>query len=112
MTEPSISGQTPDPRGWTGALADAAWGLLGAAAVLAFLAVWVVVPAPVSALLAFGVMAPELSPALSPVALAVAGGAWMVRVRRPARPAAVLALAAAIVFALPLLQRPAAESVH
>jgi acetyl esterase/lipase len=103
-----MSGQTPDPRGWTGALADAAWGLFGAAAVLAFLAVWVVVPPPLPALLAFGVVAPELSPALSLVALAVAGGAWMLRVRRPARPAAVLAVAAATVFALPLLQLPAA----
>ena len=81
-----MSGWTPHPRAWTGGpLAEAAWGLLGAAVVLAFVAVWVVVPAPASALLPFGVAAPELSPALSLVALAVAAAAWALRRRRPSR---------------------------
>jgi acetyl esterase/lipase len=85
-----------------------AWGLLGAAVPLAFVAIWVLVPAPVSMLLPFGVVAPELSPALCPIALALAVVAWPARSRRPSRAAAVLALAAAVVFSVPLVQLPAA----
>ena len=102
-----MSGWTPHPRAWTGGpLAEAAWGLLGAAAVLAFVAIWVVAPAPASALLPFAVAAPELSPALSLVALAAAAAAWALRRRRPARSAAVLALCAAALFAIPMAQLP------
>ena len=100
-------GWTPDPRAWTGGLADAAWGLLGAAAVLAFIALWVVVPAPVLALLPFGVAAPELSPVLCPISLVLSLGAWAVRMRRPAPAAAALALLAGVLFAVPLVQLPA-----
>ena len=100
-------GWTPDPRAWTGALAEAAWGLLGAAVVLAFVAVWILVPAPSYALLAFGVVAPELSPALGLVALGVGVGALAARSRGASRAAAVIALAAAVVFAVPLARLPA-----
>jgi acetyl esterase/lipase len=100
-------GWTPDPRAWTGGLAEAAWGLLGAAVVLAFVAVWVVAPAPVYALLAFGIVAPEVSPVLCPIALVLAAGAWAVGSRGPSRAAAVVALAAAALFAVPLAQLPA-----
>jgi len=102
-----MSGWTPDPRAWTGALAEAGWGLLGAAAVLAFVATWVLVPAPAAALLPFAVGAPELSPVLCPLALALAAGAWMARAGRPSRAAAALALIAAALFAVPLAQLPA-----
>lgn len=108
MTESSITGQTPDPRAWTGALAEAAWGLLGAAVALAFVATWVLVPAPVFTLLPFGVVAPELSPALCPIAVGLSLCAWMARSRRPSRAAAAIALAAAVLFAVPLVQLPAA----
>jgi acetyl esterase/lipase len=105
-----MSGWTPGPRAWTGALPEAAWGLLGAAVALAFVATWVVVPAPFYALLPFGVVAPELSPALCPIAAALALAAWMARSRRPSGAAAVIALGAAILFAVPLVQLPAALS--
>jgi len=59
MTDSSMSGWTLDPRGWTGPRTAAVWGLLALASVLAFLAVWVVTPAPVYALLPFGVAVPE-----------------------------------------------------
>ena len=62
MTDSSMFGWTPDSRGWTGLRAAAAWGLLALALFLAFLAIWVVTPAPVDALLPFGVAVPELSP--------------------------------------------------
>ena len=102
-----MSGWTPHPRAWTGGpLAEAAWGLLGAAGVLTFVAIWVVAPAPAYALLPFGVAAPELSPALSLVALAVAAAAWALRRRRPSRLAAALALCAAALFAIPIAQLP------
>jgi len=108
MTEPSMSGWTPDRRAWTGLPAAGAWGLLAAALFLAFLAMWVVTPAPVYALLPFGVAVPELSPLLSALALAVAAGAWLGRSRRPARIAAVISLGAAVLLALPVAQLPAA----
>jgi acetyl esterase/lipase len=98
---------TPDPRDWTGARADAAWGLVGAAVVLTFVALWIVVPAPVAALLPFAIGAPELSPVLSPIAAVLAAGAWAVPTR-PARAAAVLASVATALYAVPAVQMPAA----
>jgi acetyl esterase/lipase len=101
-----MSGSTSKPPVWTGRLA-AAWGLLAAAAGLAFTATWVVLPAPAYALLPFGIVAPELSPFLCPAALGVAAASWPCRRRRPGQAAAVLAFTAALVFALPLVQLPA-----
>ena len=46
MTEPSMLGWTPGARAWTGVPPAAAWGALSAALFLAFLAIWVVTPAP------------------------------------------------------------------
>jgi len=103
-----MSGWTPEPRAWTGVRAAGAWGLLAAALFLAFLAIWVVTPAPVYALLPLGVAVPELSPLLSAIALAVAAGAWLWRSRRPARLAAVVAIGAAVLLAVPVAQLPAA----
>jgi len=103
-----MSRWTPDPRGWTGVRAAGGWGLLATALFLAFLAIWVVTPAPVYPLLPFGVAVPELSPLLSAIALAVAAGAWLGRSRRPARMAAAVALAAAVLLAVPVAQLPAA----
>jgi acetyl esterase/lipase len=101
-----MSGSTSKPSVWTGRLA-AAWGLLAAAAGLAFIAIWVVAPAPASALLPFGVVAPELSPVLCLAAVAVAAASWACRRHRPGHAGAALALAAALVFAVPLVQLPA-----
>ena len=61
MTDSSMFGWTPDSRGWTGPRTAAVWGLLALAVFLAFLAIWVVTPAPVHALLPFGVAVPELA---------------------------------------------------
>ena len=58
-------GWTPDQRAWTGVGAAAASGALAVALFLAFLAIWVVTPAPVYVLLPFGVAVPELSPLLA-----------------------------------------------
>jgi acetyl esterase/lipase len=102
-----MSGWTPDPRGWTGPRTAAAWGLLALAVFLAFLAIWVVTPAPVYALLPFGVAVPELSPVLCVIAAIVALAAWLARARRPARAAASVAMIAALVLAVPLAQLPA-----
>ncbi|HEV8398058.1 MAG TPA: hypothetical protein VGQ37_27470, partial [Vicinamibacterales bacterium] len=88
MTESSMSGLTPDPRAWTGARAFAAWGVLTLALLLAFLSIWVLVPAPVSAFLPFAVVVPELSPLLSLVALTLAACAWLRRAHPPVRAAA------------------------
>jgi len=83
-----------------------AWALLTVSLVLGFLAIWVVTPAPVSALLPFGVAVPELSPALGAIAVILATIAWFARARRPARAAAGIAVAAALLFAVPLAQLP------
>jgi acetyl esterase/lipase len=74
---------------------------------LAFLAIWVVTPAPVYVLLPFGVAVPELSPLLAALALAVAAGAWLGRSRRPARIAATVSCGAAVLLAVPVAQLPA-----
>jgi len=103
-------GWTPDSRGWTGLRTAAVWGLLALAMFLAFLAIWVVTPAPSYALLPFGVAVPELSPVLCAIAAIVAVIAWFARVRRPARAAAIVALLAALPLAVPLVQLPAAVS--
>ena len=103
-------GWTPDPRGWTGPGTAAVWGLLALAIFLAFLAIWVVTPAPTYALLPFGVAVPELSPILCVIAALVAVAAWLARVRRPARAAAIVALIATLVLAAPLAQLPATVS--
>lgn len=103
-------GWTPDSRGWTGLRAAAAWGLLALAVFLAFLAIWVVTPAPIYALLPFGVAVPELSPLLCAIAAIVAVIAWLARTWRPARAAAIVALIAALLLAVPLVQLPATVS--
>jgi acetyl esterase/lipase len=81
--------------------------VLTLALLLAFLSIWVLVPAPVSAFLPFAVVVPELSPLLSLVALTLAACAWLRRAHPPVRAAALVALVAAAVLAVPLAQLPA-----
>ena len=103
-----MSRWTPDPRSWTGVRAGVAWGTLAAALFLGFLAIWVVTPAPVYALLPFGVAVPELSPVLGGIAIVVAIAAWFARAHGAAARAAVgIATVAALVLAVPLAQYPA-----
>lgn len=77
--------------------------ILIAAVVLFFLSIWVVVPAPTMALLPLGVGGPELSPVLLPIAVVVAGMAWRFGAT-PYNWALALALAAAALFAVPIVQ--------
>src|SRR5437764_10325785 len=83
------------------------WLVLAVAAILAFVAVWIIVPAPHIYLLPFGIGSPELSPvlfAISLVMIAVAG--LYGRDLGTARLALVLSLVSAILCAWPLVQVP------
>lgn len=81
------------------------WIVLVLAAVLFFLSVWIVVPAPTMFLLTFAVGGPELSPLLLVPALFVAVLAW--RTRGRARPVALaLSVAAVVLFAIPIARYP------
>jgi acetyl esterase/lipase len=83
------------------------WPVLLAAALLLFVAVWILVPAPNALLLPLGVGAPELSPILLVVALALVAVAGLyARTLGTARLALVFALVATVLSLLPLLQLP------
>jgi acetyl esterase/lipase len=77
--------------------------LLFVAALLALVAIWIVAPAPIHALLPLGVAAPELSPVLG--VLALMAGVIALRLRGTARVVIVgLALVTAGLASIPLLQ--------
>jgi acetyl esterase/lipase len=102
-----MPGWTTERRAWTGSrtLTILQVVLLISALGLAFLAAWVVVPAPTLLWLPLGVGAPEVSPLLSASCLAVAALAAVVP-RLLARVAAAVALIGTLVSAIPLLQLP------
>ena len=83
------------------------WFVLAASAVLVFVAAWILVPAPNDSLLPLAVAAPELSPALFCISLAmIAIAALYGRVLETARLALVLSLVSGVVCAWPLVQVP------
>ena len=82
-----------------------AWFVLFLSAVVFFVAMWLVVPAPTMTLLPLAVGGPEISPLLLVPALFAAYLAW--RVRGTPRPASlVLSIGAVILFAIPLARYP------
>src|SRR5437870_12947830 len=83
------------------------WLVLAVSAILAFAAVWILVPAPNALLLSLGVGAPELSPVLFAISLMmVAVAAFYGRALGTARLALVFSLVSSILCVLPLLQVP------
>ena len=83
------------------------WLVLVVSAILAFVAVWIVVPAPNIVVLPFGVVAPELSPVLLAISLGMTAIAALYgRDLGTARLALVLSLVSAILCGWPLLQVP------
>ena len=83
------------------------WLVLAVSAVLLFSTVWILLPAPNAFLLPLGVAAPELSPALFCISLAMTVIAALYgRVLDTARLALVLSLVSAVVSAWPLVQVP------
>ena len=83
------------------------WLVLLAAAVLLFVAVWIIVPAPNVQFLPLGVGAPEFSPLLLAVALVlVVIASLYARTLGTARLALVLALVSAVLCCRPLVQLP------
>jgi len=80
--------------------------VLALAAVLFFLAIWIVVPAPTMTLLTFSVGAPEISPLLLGPALITVFLAWRRRRHRAGRVALALSAIASGLFAMPLVQYP------
>ncbi|MGE3490414.1 MAG: alpha/beta hydrolase fold domain-containing protein [Vicinamibacterales bacterium] len=81
------------------------WVVLVLAAVLFFLSIWIVVPAPTMFLLTFAVGAPEVSPILLVPAIVTAVLAWR-GTGRVRRAAFVLAVSASVLFAVPLARYP------
>jgi len=81
------------------------WVVLVLAAVLFFLSIWIVVPAPTLFLLTFSVGAPEMSPILLAPAVITAVVAWRGR-GRVRRVACVLAASATVLLAVPLARYP------
>ena len=81
------------------------WLVLTVAAVLFFLSLWIIVPAPTMTLLTLSVGVPEISPLLLVPAIVIGVVAWrgngMVR-----RTALVLSLVATVLFAVPLARYP------
>jgi acetyl esterase/lipase len=78
---------------------------LGASILLLAIAIWIVVPVPLLMLLPLGVAAPEISAWLLAVALLVAATALFdARGHRPARVALIMACAAAVLAATPLVR--------
>ena len=83
------------------------WLVLAGSAVLLFATVWILLPVPNAFLLPLGVAAPELSPALFCISLAmIVLAAIYGRVLDTARLALVLSLVSAVVSAWPLIQVP------
>ena len=82
--------------------------LLCASAVLLFLSLWIVLPAPNMTLLAIGVGAPELSPALFVNAVVLVALGLALASGTMARVAIALALAAGILCTVPLVRFPGA----
>jgi len=81
------------------------WLVLTLAAVLCFLSLWIIVPAPTMTLLTLSVGVPEISPLLLVPAIVIGVAAWrgngMVR-----RVALVLSVIATVLFAWPLARYP------
>jgi len=83
------------------------WLVLVAAAVILFSAVWILVPAPNSTLLPFGVAAPEVSPVLLAVSLVlVIAASLYARLLGTARLALILSLVSSVLSSWPLVQLP------
>jgi len=83
------------------------WLVLAGSAVLLFATVWILLPVPNAFLLPLGVAAPELSPALFCISLAmIVLAALYGRVLDTARLALVLSLVSAVISAWPLFQVP------
>lgn len=91
-----------------GRAAAASWLLVGTTAVLLFISLWIVVPAPNLTLLNLGVVAPELSPGLLVASIVLAALAWPGRAQRIHRAAGCLAVTAGVLDALPLAGVPVA----
>jgi acetyl esterase/lipase len=104
---PAIGYDAPVPRVRSRLLRFTYWLVLLAAAMLLFVAVWILIPAPNEALLPFGVGAPELSPVLLAMALVLAAVASLfARTLGTARLALVLALVSTVLGCWPLVQLP------
>jgi acetyl esterase/lipase len=89
----------------------AIWVIFAAAAALLFLTVWILIPAPVPLLLPLAVGAPEASPVLLVVGMLVAAIAGRyARHSRIARAGVVIAVAAALLSLVPVVQLPVALS--
>src|SRR5260221_14131558 len=83
------------------------WLVLALSAVVLFIAVWILVPAPNALVLPLGVAAPELSPVLLAISVALmAAAAVYARSVGTARLALVLSAVSAIVCLWPLLRVP------
>lgn len=80
--------------------------LAGAAAVLFFVSLWIILPAPTLALLSLGVIAPELSPLLFVAAVVLVGVGFSAPAGGIKRAAQCLAAMAAILYAVPLALFP------
>ena len=78
--------------------------LLIVSAVLLFVSLWIVVPAPNMALIAFGVGAPELSPALFALSIVSLLLATTLGAGLPGRIAIVCSLAAVVLTSVPIIQ--------
>lgn len=82
------------------------WFVLVLAAVVFFVAIWTVIPAPTMALLPLSVGAPEISPLLLAPALVMVVLAWRRRGHRAGLAAFVLSVVASVLFAVPLARYP------
>jgi len=81
------------------------WFVLVLAAVVFFVAMWLIVPAPTMTLLPLAVGGPEISPLLLAPALLVAFLAWRVR-GRPRPTSVALSAISVVLFAIPMAQYP------
>jgi acetyl esterase/lipase len=82
------------------------WLILTAAAVLAFIALWIVVPAPMLWLIALSILASEFSLLLLPAPFIVGAAAWRFAAGGIRIAAVLLCALAAILLALPIAQYP------
>jgi acetyl esterase/lipase len=82
--------------------------LLIVSAVLLFVSLWIVVPAPNMALLVLGVGAPELSPALCTASVVILAVSATLGAGLPGRIAIVFSLGAVVLTSLPIIQFGAA----
>lgn len=106
MSSDQVSYIPTVPRGRFGGYSSGvSWFVLALSAVIFFVAIWLVVPAPTMTLLPLAVGGPEMSPLLLVPALFVAYLAW--RTRGRPRPASLgLSAVAIVLFSVPMIQYP------